>query len=101
MAFKVGRWIRWWIGRYLVADIVGTTMAIAAVLGARQAGASAEISALWGSVAETIGFYAVMLARDLARQPLLPTLRGLLVEFGPAEILDTLVARPPSMPGSP
>ena len=94
MAFKVGRLIRWWIRRYLVADIVGTTMAMAAVLGARRAGASDELAALWGSIAETVGFYAVMLVRDLARQPLLPTLRGMLVEFGPAEILDTLVVRP-------
>jgi ornithine decarboxylase len=56
-----------------------------------------------GAIGETIGFYAVILVRDLrgrrGDRAGLRTARGLLVEFGPAELVDTFAARPLAMYG--
>ena len=51
-------------------------------------------SAYAGAIGDGIGFYAVLLVRDLRRQPLASTVRGLVSEFGPAELLDTVAVRP-------
>lgn len=58
------------------------------------------------AIVETVAFYAVLFIRDLrhrssTRRPssrtLWTTLRNLLVEFGPAELLDTFAVRPLAM----
>ncbi|WP_327582774.1 hypothetical protein OHA25_43660 [Nonomuraea sp. NBC_00507] len=63
------------------------------------------VGAFAGSLGETIAFYAVLLVRDVRarrrsdpqRPAVYVTVRGLLVEFGPAEVADTLVVRPFAM----
>ncbi len=57
------------------------------------------------AIAETVAFYTVLFVRDLrhrsTRRPgdraLWTTLRNLLVEFGPAELVDTFAVRPLAM----
>ena len=54
-------------------------------------------------VGETLALYMVILFRDLRRtlSPRRHTLTALLVEFGPAEVLDTFAVRPLAMPWGP
>jgi hypothetical protein len=96
---------REWLARYAPAEVAAT---LGAVLGASAAGrfgvATATVFA--AAIVETVAFYAVLFIRDLrhrssTRRPsgraLWTTLRNLLVEFGPAELLDTLAVRPLAM----
>jgi hypothetical protein len=63
----------------------------------------AAATAYAGAVGDGVGFYGVLLVRDLRRQPkgsrgrVARTLRGLVLEFGPAELLDSFVVRPLAM----
>jgi DNA-binding SARP family transcriptional activator/tetratricopeptide (TPR) repeat protein len=95
---------RGWLARYGPAEIGATLGAVlAAALAHRLAGPAA--AALAGSIGEAIGFYAVIIGRDLrreratsARPRSVPrTVRDVLVEFGPAELVDTFGARPLAM----
>jgi hypothetical protein len=96
---------REWLARYAPAEVAAT---LGAVLGASAAGrfgvATATVFA--AAIAETVAFYTVLFVRDLrhwssTRRPgdraLWTTLRNLVVEFGPAELLDTFAVRPLAM----
>ncbi|MEO7910908.1 MAG: hypothetical protein ABIV47_14795 [Roseiflexaceae bacterium] len=86
-----------WFWRYLPAELLGTpTALLCAWLAATLTGslAAAGIAGTWG---ENLGFYGIMIGRELKRHSLraLPTiLRDLILEFGPAEALDSLLLRP-------
>ncbi|MEV4636437.1 hypothetical protein AB0J80_03700 [Actinoplanes sp. NPDC049548] len=87
--------------RYLLPEVVGTAAAVAAVALLHRGTGSAYAAAWGGSVAEAVGYYGVILWRDTTRSPAAGWLRavvaqlpGTLVEFGPAEALDTLLVRP-------
>jgi len=99
---------REWRRRYLLAEIVGTLSALAAALTVHALTGSLAPAALAGSVAESLGYYGVILRRTVptlyrahagarpARR-LLRTGRGLLAEvsdFVAAELADTFVVRP-------
>lgn len=97
---------REWRRRYLLAEIVGTLAAVAAALSAHALTGSLAPAALAGSVAETVGYYGVILRRTIPRlyretagagRRLLRTGRGLLAEmsdFVAAELADTFLVRP-------
>jgi hypothetical protein len=92
-----------WLGRYAPAEAAAILGAVLAA-GAVDLFASAAATALAGAIGETVAFYAVIVIRDLRRRPGHPgrrvtrrTLRNLLLEFGPAELLDTAVVRPLAM----
>jgi hypothetical protein len=94
--------VREWFARYAPAEAGAVLGAVLATVVAEPFGA-AVATAYAGSVGDGVGFYGVMLVRDLRRQPkgapgrLARTLRGLVVEFGPAELLDSFVVRPLAM----
>ena len=97
---------REWRRRYLLAEIVGTLAAVAAAVTVHALTGSLATAALAGSVAETVGYYAVILRRTIPRlyaettgagRRLLRTGRGLLAEmsdFVVAELADTFLIRP-------
>jgi hypothetical protein len=97
---------REWRRRYLLAEIVGTLAAVAAAVTVHALTGSLATAALAGSVAETVGYYAVILRRTIPRlygettgagRRLLRTGRGLLAEmsdFVMAELADTFLIRP-------
>jgi hypothetical protein len=66
---------------------------------------SAYAAGLSGSLCESVGYYGVILwieARRLRRpRAVLRSLPGLVIEFGPAEIVDTLLTRPLLMAAGP
>jgi hypothetical protein len=106
------RKIHEWSNRYIPAEIIGTMCALAGAFAVEHATQSLAAAAITGSVCESIGFYAYFVWRDgsahYVRQHKRPpkrrialaaanTLRDVIVEFGPAEVVDSLLARPALM----
>ncbi len=104
--------VREWVARYLPLERLGT---LGALLGAWLAFGLTDalvVAALAGTIAETVGYYALAVVRGIRahlaadrvrrvpsrpRRALLATgleLRSLAAEFGPAEVLDTVLVRP-------
>jgi hypothetical protein len=100
-----------WIKRYLPAEVAGTITAITCATIVYIITKNEIITALAGTWGENIGFYGVMITRDIASAKRLhkskrkrytvtsffKTLRDIILEFGPAELLDTLLVRPTMM----
>ena len=96
--------VREWVNRYAPAEVGAL---VGAVLGA--AGASPldlpAATAYAGAFGEAVGFWGVLLVRGLrrrrrcgqARRSMPRTMGALLLEFGPAELLDSLAVRPLAM----
>jgi hypothetical protein len=101
LAAPIGRSrIRGWLHRYLPAEIVGTSAALAgAVFAARRGTGDAVVAASW---AEAVAFYLFVTGRELlhARGPrlrsgaLVAAVRDVVAEFGVAELADTVFLRP-------
>jgi len=95
--------VRAWFGRYGPAEVGAIAGVLLAALTVAPFGVSVA-TAFAGSLGDGVGFYTVLFVRDLRRRPGPPrgravgaTMRDLLVEFGPAEVLDTLLVRPLAM----
>ena len=100
--------LREWGRRYLLAEIVGTLSALAAALTMHALTGSLAPAAVAGSVAESLGYYGVILRRTVPTlhrahagagpvRRLLRTGRSLLAEvsdFLAAELADTFLVRP-------
>jgi len=91
---------RVWLRRYLPAEAVATSAALATALAAAPAGTEAAVvAAAW---AETLAFYAFVTGQELrglaggwrSRRNLAAAGRGVVAEFGAAEAVDTLAVRP-------
>lgn len=106
---EVRRKLREWVGRYLPAEILGTVTALAAAWTVHAASDSLISAAVAGTIGEGLGYYGCMAVREvryhdarhrhhgwLRRRWLTGTrtIRDLLIEFGPAELVDSLLARP-------
>src|SRR3954471_23192493 len=104
---RVGRWLR----RYGVAELFGVVTALIAARLAASAGAPLIMVAYAGTVGENVGFYGTIIVRQIAGDRRLALAAGeryaalhlwrttgeLLIELGPAELLDSLVMRPLAM----
>jgi hypothetical protein len=87
--------VREWLARYAPAEAVGIA---GALLVALPVDGSPGATAVAGTVGETAGFYLTIFVRDV-RAGGRPgrVVRDMLLEFGPAEVLDTLLVRPAAM----
>ena len=100
-----------WAKRCGVAEVTGTLTAYLGyftVLGMTQ---NDLASAYGGSIGESLGFFGVMISREIAAdrskarrrlesygwKGMQRTIRGLFMEFGPAELLDTGLIGPLAM----
>lgn len=101
-----------WVARYLPLEVLGTIAAVAGSWAAYEASGSIVVAAIAGTIAEGVGYYALVVVRGIRGHLASPrvvrvrrrgartalavalTLRGMLAEFGPAEVLDTFVVRP-------
>jgi hypothetical protein len=98
-----------WAVRYLPAEIVGTVTAVAAAWTVHAASGSLVSAAVAGTVGESLGYYGCMVLREALRHdarhrhhgaPMrlwltgTGTVRDMLIEFGPAELVDSLLVRP-------
>ena len=104
---KVADWLR----RYGLAEVAGITCALVGSYGARRLTGSNIAAAYGGAWGESLGYSSVIILRDYlaARRGAHAEGRivnvrdaggiatGLLAEFGPAAVLDTLVVRPFAM----
>lgn len=95
------RGIRFWIIRYLPAEIAGTAVMVGAGLAASAVGGNDAVIAAAALVGEILGFYAVLAVtvaleqvRLGQRRILARTMMLLVAEFGGAELIDTLLVRP-------
>ena len=89
-----------WLRRYLPAELVCTITALLGAWLAAMFTGSPTAAALAGTWGESAGFYGLMLGRELARRGLrsLPAVAcDLVLEFGTAEALDSLLLRPALM----
>ena len=96
---RVQRWLR----RYGLAEAAAILGSYGGYFGAGLLGAGAIASAMAAAWCENIGFYSVMALRDAMAAP--PGRRWrtaglLLLEFGPAELLDSLLLRPAAVAAS-
>jgi hypothetical protein len=89
-----------WLRRYLPAELVCTATALLGAWLATVLTGSPATAAIAGAWGENLGFYAMMIGRELTHRGLraLPAVvRDLALEFGAAEALDSLLLRPSLM----
>ncbi len=103
--------IKEWLNRYGFAEIIGTASAYAGFFLVQSLTNNIILSAYAAAMGENIGFYGTILAREVIsdikrtrgkekKYGLIESLKiatKLCTEFGPAEILDSLIIRPVSM----
>lgn len=98
-----------WLIRYLPSEIIGTVTALIAASIAYLSTGSLVAAAFAGSIGEAFGFYATAGFREVVHYYNLHhhhahlkrlwltgyhTVRGMLIEFGAAEVIDGLTIRP-------
>jgi hypothetical protein len=102
---------REWIRRYALGEIVGLGAALAAAWLVHRATHSDVATAFGASLAESLGYYGAMVVQEMVQEAyaagtkrtpyglrqIAATWRALLLEFGPAELGDTLFLRPFTM----
>jgi hypothetical protein len=108
-ARQSGRRLRVWAVRYLPAELAGILTALAVAWSAQAASGAMGSVAVAGTVGEGLGYYGCVAIRELryhgARQrghdgltrrwrTGVATVQAMLIEFGPAELVDSLLARP-------
>ena len=98
--------VREWIRRYLAAELIGTATALAATgLVLAWWPHHLVVAAYAAAIGEGVGFYLGFIATRYVREPiagssprrLLVIIAACVVEFGPAEIADTVLVRPAAM----
>ncbi len=98
-----------WLGRYLLAELLGTLIAVSFAYGSFVHTHSYVLAAGAGFLGEGIGFYGYFITSELIvngraykNLPLLRQLRAiiaksstnLIVEFAPGELIDNIFIRP-------
>ena len=97
-----------WLKRYLPANILSTIITLLTVLIVLKLTGNNVLAAFLGSIFESIAYYGFILTRDVIEtkkkyskekrkyttKSFLKNIRNLFLEFGLAEIMDTLIIRP-------
>ena len=100
-----------WLHRYGVAEIAGVVAALAGSWSVHALTGSDLLTAYGGAIGENLGYYGIIVGRDVVRdrratrargrvygvRGALLTTRNLLFEFGIAELIDTGFLRPLAM----
>jgi hypothetical protein len=99
--------VKHWLGRYWPAELAGTATLLLITLVATAADLGPIALALLATWGENLGYYGALLVREERRLQRTSTLghrlaaltsvRNIVLEFGPAEALDTLLIRPAFM----
>lgn len=104
---RIGTWIR----RYGPSELAGIALAFGGWWLLLTATRSAIAAAFGAAIGEGLGFYGSLIIREMIQEAyfagarrspygaaeMMRTWRGLLLEFGPAELLDTGLIRPLAM----
>lgn len=97
-----------WVKRYLLADIISTILSLGTAWGLMESTGDRVLSAFVGSAVASISFYGIIAISDVRKsirkhknenrkykiKSFLIDFRNLIIEFGPAELLDVLAVRP-------
>jgi hypothetical protein len=98
-----------WVRRYLPAEALGTFTALSAAWIQYAVSGSLISAAIAGAIGEGLGYYGYIAIREVLRhdggqrlggEPKhrwllgIRTVRDMLIEFGPAELVDSFLARP-------
>ena len=100
--------IKEWLKRYLPAEIVGTVTAVSAASLAHLFSENLVFIAYAGSLGESIGFYSTVLVQNIlmiskknrtenkrfAFSDFIKIMASIILEFGPAGLIDGLLLRP-------
>jgi hypothetical protein len=105
----VRRKLQEWVRRYLPAEVSGTVTALAAAWTVHAASGSLISAAVAGTIGEGLGYYGCMAVREALHHDIrhrhhgrmkrlwltgIVTVRDMLIEFGPAELVDSFLVRP-------
>jgi hypothetical protein len=105
----VRRKLQEWVGRYLPAELLGTLTALTGAWTVHAVSGSLISAAIAGTIGEGLGFYGCIAVREAFRNDTRHrhhgrrrrlwltgsrTVRDMLIEFGPAELVDSLLVRP-------
>ncbi len=98
-----------WLRRYLPAELVGTCTALLGAFAGRELSGSLAVAAIAGNVSEFVGYYGYFGVKEALEQynrhhhhtrllrlvlTAAKTARNLAIEFGVAELCDSLFFRP-------
>jgi len=100
-----------WLNRYGPSELIGIATALGGAWLLQQASGNVIAAAYGASIGEALGFYGSLVTREMVQEAyfagarrapygaseMMRTWRGLLLEFGPAELLDTGLIRPLTM----
>jgi hypothetical protein len=94
--------VRVWARRYLPAELASYAVTLPAISAALALTDSSLVAAVAGTWVEFLVYYGTIAWCTLRDERLVPlatlrTLGALLVEFGPAELLDSFVVRPSAL----
>jgi hypothetical protein len=104
---KLGEWLK----RYGPAEVIGTMTAVVGSFAVARLSRNEVAAAYGGAMGENVGFYGTILLREFlhdrrsartagdgyGHRGVARTLGKLVVEFGPAEMLDSFILRPLAM----
>lgn len=96
-----------WAKRYFVAEVFATLGAITGGILVNLIFHSSILTALGGTWGENTGYYGYIILKDLKERKTkdgqitflgtLKVVRGIIIEFGPGEYLDSFIIRPTAM----
>jgi len=102
------RKIREWLKRYLLSDIISTILSLGTAWLIMERSGDRVLAAFIGSGVASLSFYLLIAISDIRKslknhkklnklyktKSFLIDFRNLIIEFGPAEILDVIAVRP-------
>lgn len=111
MKSKLKSKIREYVSRYLVAEVLGTLMAVLFSTVAFVITENKIVAAIAGTWGENLGFYAAVVTNEVLYSrkehrlnqksynalSFAKNIRNIFIEFGPSEILDSFLVRPAAM----
>lgn len=92
-----------WLRRYLPAEIASLTAVLVSAWAVMELSHNAVLTALAATWVESLAYYGSMIIRELRGRPrltpltVLAVLRDIVLEFGLAELLDSLLIRPAAL----
>ena len=86
-----------WLRRYGPAELVAIVGAVVGYAVAEALTSSAAAAAYGAAVGDNVAYYGLLLAREARARSVFTAARALVVEFGPAEVLDAALVRPAFM----
>jgi hypothetical protein len=86
-----------WLRRYGPAELLAVLGALAGFVLGDAVWGTVAAGAVCAAIGDNVAYYGLLLVREARARGVLPAARALVVEFGPAEVLDGAFVRPACM----